>query len=286
MENKITISIYKYFNYRTFLKDFISEKKKINPYFSHRGVLQKMGITSSGFLANVISGKSNLTIEQVKNLGNIFKLSKNEIKYFKNLIYFSKAKTIDEKNDFFENLLSLRKGKYKFLEKEQLSLFSKWYYVVIREYINFHKFTGDFKSVARNIEPSIKPEEAKQAIYTLEKLGLIKKGKDGIYFQTDASISTGDEVKSMYVANYQIGMIDLAKKALEKIKPEDRDISGLTLTVSQNSFKRIKEEIQGFRKKIAQIAVLDNKPDRVLRCNFQIFPVTKFKEGIDNNNDK
>lgn len=80
----------------------------------------------------------------------------------------------------------------------------------------------------------------------------------------------------MHVVNYQIAMIDLAKKAIEKVEPDDRDISEVTLSISMDKFQLLKQEYQDFRKKIIQIATDDTvKADRVIRCNLQLFPLSK-----------
>lgn len=273
------IEIYNYINYRQFLKDFFEEQKTQAETLTQRAILQKMGISSSGFLANVLSGKNSLTIEQVKCLAGILKLSENEARYFKYMVYFDKAKAADEKNDFFETLNSLRRKKLRKLNKSQLSLFTKWYYVVIRELLNFYRLRDDFAMLARMVNPRIKPTEAEEAISALEQMGFIKKDENGYYRQTDTAISTGDEVQSFLVAKFQLSMMDLGKRALEKVPVEERDISGLTLTLSPESFKLIKAEIQEFRKRISRIAVDEQSPIQVFRCNFQMFPVSQKSEG-------
>ncbi len=274
-----TINIYTYLDYREFLQDYLREKKKENPYVSHRVIQRKMGITSTGFLANIISKRSNLTIDQVVKLASIMGLNKKETRYFKTLVYFAKSKNLTEKNDFFQQLLSYRKSKIKFLQDNELSLFKQWYYVVIRELFNFYKIKNDYYKLARMVEPNITPKQAETAVEDLKNMGLIKKDKQGYYIQVDSALSTGDEVRSLYVANYQSDMYNLGKRALKEIKASERDLSGLTLTVSDEKFKLIKEEIQSFRKRLLQIAVDDEKPNRVMRCNFQFFPVTKKVKG-------
>jgi uncharacterized protein (TIGR02147 family) len=274
-----TVDIYSYLSYREYLRDYLKEKKVENPHFSHRVLLRKMGITSTGFLANIIAGRSNLTVKQVIKLASIIGLNSKETRYFKNLVYFAKAKNLSEKNDFFQQLITYRRGKIKFLKDSELTLFKQWYYVTIRELLNFYDFKDDYISLARMIEPPITPKEAKNAIGDLEKMGLIKKDRKGFYKQVDAAISTGDEVRSLHVANYQRDMFDLGRRALDKIKGQERDLSGLVMTVSDEKFKLMKEEIQSFRKRMLQIAVDDENPNRVIRCNFQIFPVTKKVKG-------
>jgi len=43
-------SIYKYFNYREYLRDYFVERKQFQQQLTHREILKKMGVTSSGFL--------------------------------------------------------------------------------------------------------------------------------------------------------------------------------------------------------------------------------------------
>ena len=45
-------------------------------------------------------------------------------------------------------------------------------------------------------------------------------------------------------------MIDIGKEAIARIPQNDRDISGLTLSLSDDSYLLIQEEIRKFRKKL------------------------------------
>ena len=52
------IVIFNYLDYRKFIKDIFIEKKKVSKNFSHRAVLQRMGISSTGYIANVMALQS------------------------------------------------------------------------------------------------------------------------------------------------------------------------------------------------------------------------------------
>ncbi len=274
------ISVYDFLDYRQYLKAFFDENRT-RRHLSHRAVLQKMEISSSGFLSNIISGKRSLTIRQAEDLSRIFGHSETETKYFKLLVHFLRAKSIGEKNDFFEQLLAYRRPRMKTLEKETLSLFKKWYYVVIREMLAYYDFTDDYESLASRIDPPIKVTEAKEAISDLEKMGLIIKDDKGRYHQADAVLSTGDEVKSLHVVNFQMQMIDIAKRAIERFDKDDRDISGLTVALPYDKIEVVKNELRKVRKKILQIAEDSVHSDRIIRCNIQLFPLTRISQKRD-----
>ena len=95
------ISIFDYQNYRLFLIDFLNDKKQHEKGFSQRDILKKMGISSSGFLANVLSGRNNLTTTQIALLARVLKFKKSETAYFEALVLFTQAKTLDEKNLYY-----------------------------------------------------------------------------------------------------------------------------------------------------------------------------------------
>ncbi len=268
--------IYDYLNYREYLRDFFAEQKKKG--VTKLTILKKMGITSTGFLSNIIAGRNNLTHAQILSLVSIMKLSKHEAAYFEALVLFNQAKRIKEKNEYCDRLSSLRKTKVKDIAQDQLTLFSQWHYVIIRELLNFIDYRGDAKSLARMLDPSITPLEVEKTIALLEKAGLIKRQGNGRYVQSDKTISAAKEIKSLDIANFQLDTIDFAKRALETKKREERDISTITLTLSPESMEKVRAEIAKFRANLATIAKDEENPDQVFQCNIQLFPMTKKKE--------
>jgi uncharacterized protein (TIGR02147 family) len=88
-------------------------------------------------------------------------------------------------------------------------------------------------------------------------------------------LSTGDQVKSVEVANFQLQTIDLAKSAISDIPSNQRDISTLTLSISEEGFKKITGILRTTRKEILKVAQNDSNEDRVYQMNIQLFPLTK-----------
>lgn len=272
------VCIFDYQNYRLFLSDFLNEKKQLDKGFSQREILKKMGVNSTGFLANVLSGRNNLTTTQIASLSKVLRLNRLETAYFEPLVLFTQAKTIDEKNAYFSRLIKLYKSKYKKLNAGQLSLFAQWHYAVIRELIYFIEFKDDYKSLAKMVDPPITPVEAKEAITELERIGLITRDRKGIYRQKSGIVSTGDEIKSFHVKRFQKETMKRAQRALDTVPAKKRDMSVLTLKLSAEKAKEIKAEIQMFRKKLLRLAEIDSYQEQVYQCNINFFPVTK-KEG-------
>ncbi len=266
-------NIFEYQDYRRYLRETFAELKQSRSHLSQRAIQMKMGITSSGFLANVLAGRSNLTLSQCRKLAKVLKLNKSETAYFETMVLFNQAKTIDDKAEYFQRLLAYQQTKLKVLTGKQLSLFSRWHYAVIRELANFVD-VRDHKTLGQMLDPPISPAEAKESVAQLLSLGILKELANGRIVQNDEIVSTGNEIRSFDVVNFQSATLDVAKRALLKCPKKERDISALTFTVSEECFGQIKEELRQVRKRILNLVQRDTKPERVYQCSLNLFPVS------------
>lgn len=273
------VDIFDYINYRDFLRDYISYKRKRDSNFTHREILKKIGISSTGFLSNVISGKKNLNDEHTEALAIVLELNQREQICFGYMVSYNQARSIEEKKRWFDRLAGMKQVKSTLLKNNQLSLFSRWYYVYIRDLLSIIDFSDNYYDLARQLFPAITEAEAERAVANLHQMGLIERDSEGFWRPLDRVISTGDEVVSLQLADFQIKTMDMGKQALEKIPAKRRDISVLSLTLSKEQFIKAKREIQDFRKRLLSIATNDEEADQIYQCNIQFFPVTRDTEG-------
>lgn len=269
--------LYDYQDYRNWLKAHLSDLKKRSSAYSQRAIIAKMGVTSTGFLANILAGRTNLTPAYARKLAKVLKLTKSETEYFETMVLFNQAKTIDDKTEYADRLLKLKQTKLKVLTEKQLTLFSKWHYPIIREMATVMDIS-DPARVAKHITPPITPQEAEESIQALVGLGFLQKGKDGTLRPSDPIVTSGDEVRSFDIVKFQARTLQHAREALVTCPQEERDISVLTMTASEESFKIIKSELQKVRKKILSIIEQDQQCDQVYQLSMNLFPATK-REG-------
>jgi uncharacterized protein (TIGR02147 family) len=272
-------TIFEYTDYRKYLAAWFEEKKKAQPAFSYARFAQKAGFTDRGFFHNVIHGKRDLTKESLVKVSQAIGHSKAEAEYFENLVFFNKSVDLKNRNYFYEKLngvKSTEKEAVKALQtrKDQYDFYSQWYHCAIRSLIDMYPFKDDYHWLAKNVFPPITQREAKKSVQLLEKLGLIQKQKDKTYKLTSRSITTGSEIVSLAVHNFHKDAADLAKNALESLPVDKRNITGLTLGISEKTYLKLCEEIQAFRSRIVQIAQQDEDADRTYQMNFHLFPIT------------
>ena len=272
-------NVFEYTDYRKYLADWFVEKKKTQTAFSYTSFAQKAGFSDRGFFHNVIHGKRSLTKESLVKVSQAIGHSKAEGEYFENLVFFNKAADLKDRNYFYEKLNGVKvseKTAARALQtrKEQYEFYSKWYHASVRSLIDMYPFKDDFRWLAKNVFPPITPKQAKQSVLLLEKLGLIQRQKNGAFKLTSKSITTGSEIVSLAVQNFHKEAADLAKNALERVPMGKRNITGLTLGISEKTYLNLCEEIRQFRSKIVRIAEQDEEADRTYQLIFNLFPIT------------
>jgi uncharacterized protein (TIGR02147 family) len=268
------VNIFGYIDYRQFLRDAYAERRAENSKFSYRFIAGKVGFASPGFFANVLSGKKDISLKLVLKFAELFHLGRKEREYFENLVLFNKATGASEKKEYLERLLAMRGPRVKSVEAHQWEYFEKWHHTAVRELIALRPFRGDFRALAGMVNPPITVQEAKKSIELLERLGLIRKGMDGVYQRTDAAITAGDAISKALLSNYQVQAMDLAKYAMDNLPSETRNFSTLTLSVSKSTYDAMLEELRGFRRKLLEMAQNSDDVDRVYQMNFHVFPIT------------
>lgn len=275
------INVFSYTNYRTFLQDYYLDKKSDTPSFSYQTFAQVAGFNDKSSIYSIIKGKRNISVNVVYKLSKAMGLNRSESEYLEILVAFNQAKTKTEKNHYFERLCKTRcRGRnitafeqHEF-RKDQYEFYSKWYHVMIRSILDMHEFRGDFKWLASMTFPPITPKQARESVKLLKKLHLVEKGDDGVYKVCHKNLTTGKEVLSLAISNFHQECMELAKRALDEVPSQIRNISGLTLGISHETYNLILSELQDFQKKILELADSDSKADRVYHFNFHLFPTT------------
>jgi uncharacterized protein (TIGR02147 family) len=161
------------------------------------------------------------------------------------------------------------------LAKEQAEYHSTWYLPVLRELVRRADFVPDPRWVANQLRPKITRQEAARGLALLRKLGLVDEDDSGRIVQTTPLVSTALGPLGHHVYAFHHAMLERAAHALDHTPREERDISCLTVCVSDAKLHELKERVSAFRQELLQLAELDDEPERVVQLNFQVFPLSE-----------
>ncbi len=279
------IDIFDYSDYRKFLKDFQQSKNALSTSFSFRYFAQKADINSSSFYPQIIKGARNLTKNTILKTCIAFNLSDQEAEYFENLVFFNQAKTIKEKNHFFEKLIEKQRLRnVKKIKEEQYDYFSEWYHCIIREIVPMINFKNNYIKLAKMVHPQITVKQAKNSVALLLDLGFLKKVNDR-YVQSEPLLASesNTDFKVHQIMSFQIKMLKLAMESYDRWKSKYRLTSATTFSISEKSFEQFVEILRECRSQLMKLTQADENPERVYMLSMNLFPMThkKSKGGLD-----
>lgn len=272
--------VMEYQNFRLFMRDFYAERK-LRSGFTWRDFAKAAGYSSPVFLKLVCDGKSNLSDVGVERVAAAMGLVGVDLQYFRALVNFNQEKDSSKKKAAFKEMRGLAKeNSMALVGEDQYDYYESWVNPVVREMAPQLKGVTPAK-LADNLAFDTQTTEVKKALALLQKVGLLGKDAQGNYVQAQKSVTTGNlEVASLSVREMHRQMGELAVRALDEIPVKERDISGLTIGISETAYYRITQEIQDFRRRVSSIVMEDTDESRVYRLNVQLFPLTKeFKGG-------
>ncbi len=272
--------IYEYLDYRAYLSDYYQSKKLASPAFSLRSFSDRIGFKTKDFILRVMRGDKNLSAQSISKVAAALRLGKRESEFFTLLVAFNQAPSTVDRDAAYARLQALLKtvrfsSQQFLLAHHQYQVYSQWHHLAIRSLIGLHGFSGDYAALASRVHPRITPEEARESVALLQNCGLIACDASGHYQLTRNSITTGDRVSRFALQGFHQHCLRLAADSIDKDPGPTRNISVLTLGISEKGYARIVERLNAFRKEIAQIADEDAEADRVYQLQLLFFPFSE-----------
>ncbi len=268
--------IYTYLDYRHYLRDFYEGEKSKRASYSLR-LFGRIAEIDASYLSKVMKEQRHLGVQYIVGLVKALRLTEAEADYFENLVHFNRSTAEDQKQHYFELLLRLRRPHTHSLTAEQYEFYTKWYYTALRNLLEFYSFAegGDYQALGEQLSPAITPQQAKRSVELLSTLGLIEPDEEGFFKLTEAAISTGDEWWTVAVRTFQRETIHLSEEALERHEAERRDISSVTMNITEREFDAIRDMLRKFRSSVIHYANEVEQPDRIYQLNLQLIPLSE-----------
>jgi uncharacterized protein (TIGR02147 family) len=270
-------SVFDFVDARSFVISRISYLQQSQLGFSLRKFSKEIGMSGSGHIHNVMSGRILLSEKVAQKLSQGFALSKVEAKAFFNLVLLDSLPVGSVKDDLKQKILDerLQRKKTK-LKEEQYAYFTHWFYPVIREMVGLADFKMDPQWIASRLAGQVTALEVAQALKTLFSLGLIRSEGSAVV-QSEPVVETEDVTDvSALIPQFHRTMMNKAQEAQDLVAASLREITGMTITLGDEDLDQLKQEVIEFRrsvfKKYGQAKPTHN---RVYQINLQMFPLTK-----------
>lgn len=146
---------------------------------------------------------------------------------------------------------------------------------MVRELVVYSDWRGEPSRLATMLSPPITTEQARQSIELLERLGLIVKGAEGRWLQTDAVVSAAD-VPGSVLREARTQYLLRAVEASERLPPTERHASWAVLAMGRKTFQEVSRLLDEARQRSLAEAILDPAVEGVYVVSLQAFPVARW----------
>jgi uncharacterized protein (TIGR02147 family) len=277
MATRAPLDVFRYVDYREFLRAYYARKKTQKPGISLRAFSRRAGLKSPNYLKLVIDGDRNLTQALAVRFAEATGLTGEGVDYFCTLVACNQAKSDGERELHYARLREFRRYRETHkLDVAQDAYHAHWYVPAIRELTARADFDDDPKWIAKTLLPAITPAQARQAIAVLCELGMLVRDGDGRLRQADPLVETQDVPLGHQVVRYHREMMRLASASLERVPRDEREIASLTLCISERALRELKVELERIERQLLQ-RFPSKDAERVVQVNFQMFPLSKAK---------
>lgn len=267
MPSKINVHSYK--NYREFLKAYYEHQKSIHSKFSYREFSKRAGLHSPNYLQIVISGKRNLTVENIHQFARAMDLTFNELSYFEMLVLANQSKDPIQKDYYNQKVKSIRpkmgKGKAR---SSSLELLDHWFFpgivaalagrvegVLTEEILRLTHLSG------ADLAPVLEQLQKNKIIFMVENRYFLKEDQFIFYFK--------NKVSNRF-QRFQEAQLEQSKRALYSHSDKEAKFFSHAFTIEKQNLKMYHEKVRQFLEELSEQSNTD-KPEKLMQLNIQLF---------------
>lgn len=263
-------------DYRDFLKRAFAIKKSKNARFSFRQFAALVGFKSPNYLQMILDGRRNLSITLAESISLKLKLSNAESSLFIALVRMSRAGSPAEKGAAERmRLAALKKLVARDIPHSQREIFSRWYYLLIRELFLLKDSKSDPAWIRKKLAGLITEAEASNAIDFLLQTGFLNQTDDGLKV-ADPVLDTDDEkMQAALLRSFHADVLKMWSKNLAQLSPSDQELGLLNIPISHQRLAEFRERIRQFQDEIIGWVQDDKGADQVVQLGVYLIPFPK-----------
>ena len=271
-------NVFDYLNFSEFIRDVYEYLKHEDSSFTHREFAARAGFKAASNLALVMDGTNRLTRDSIYKFSKGLGLTNKEAKYFENLVIWTQTEDANER-EVYEN--KLRKHHTAFrnsrLNQDAYDLIANWYIVVLRELLEIEGQPTDPKELKKLLVPRVSWKKIDAALEILKRMNAVKE-VDGQWETYNTVVETEDEIQDAAGRNYHREMIRIAREAVDRFGPSQRELGGVTSAIRADDMNELKAFMAKQRKEMLTFLTKLNQREgvnQVVQVNYQAFPVSE-----------
>lgn len=277
-----TPRIFDFSDYRSFLSAYFKDRKKQNPAWSYQAWARLLGLKNNTSLLKILNGNREAGPEITQKLVEYFRFGSRERRYFEDLVRLSKSKTDPSLQvTLMEQLRKAHpKQEFELLDEKRFRAISEWWFYAIRQLAKHPEFNADPEWISERLEFKVQPRQIQQAIEVMKKLGLLIQDPKSLKWKSSPTgLNTTDDVASEALKRFHEGVLSILKESIRSVHVKEREISGITLLMSEREIPRAKEFLRkvedDFASAFERASDGAERADRVYQLEIALVPLSK-----------
>lgn len=268
-------SVFDYMDVRQYLRNYRIAKKNIDPSFTNVYICFALGQKNSkGYFNNVINGKVRIGDTLIERFIKLLDLNESEAAYFRILVKYSQCAEKDEKERLLKKLISRNPRTCTEISEDAIAYYQHWRHAVIRALLDIVDFDGaDVTFLSNRLNLSMRKNDIRKSLELLENNGLIYKNSEGYLKPSDKSITHSLDIQQELLLQYQTMQFGCSQKVIMNRDIRPQKVTSMTLSISEETYKVIKEKIDVLKNEIRALAGNEQKDaERLYQMNLHLFP--------------
>jgi len=170
------------------------------------------------------------------------------------------------------------KSEYYTMSNREGELIRRWYFLAILELLRMPKFQADPEWISTQLNGKVSASEVQETLDLLQNLKMVEKGENGWTVNHDILVGDLKSASSEDIREHHKKMNALGVLAMTEEPRERREMSALSIGISEEDAVTLKEKIRKFQVEILDFVQGREHVNSVYQLNIQFFPLTKNSE--------
>lgn len=264
-------SIYKYSDYRAFLKDRYLDKKAADSRFSFQRFSKEAGINSPNYLKLVMDGDRNLTVSNIHQFAKALGLTESEVEFFETLVLLTQSTNAAEKKYYRSRLLRLKNGRIERQGQVKIKNLAEFPYLPAI-LVSADGLTLDVAEQKISSRFNLKREQVEKVLQTLLKEKILELRESRLKLTNDYFVQYDRLRASADQKQFLKAQLALSSRALENRYSSDAQFFAHTFTTSPD---RVAGMVQKFADLLEAVTEesSEDPPENAMQINIQFFPL-------------
>ena len=259
---------------RDYLLRHLSERQRKNPRLSIRHYARLAGVHPSS-LSRVLNGERLISTEMALKLGQVLKLSSDEMQDLLDLVSLERAVDSSQQSFFQKKIERRRRITPKQVSLEKFKIVASWEHFAIISLIKTKGFRADPFWIAKRL--GLEVSQAHEAVQRLLSTGLAILEGGKLVAVDDGQVETPHDLSAEAIREHHRQHLRRASEALNQVAIEDREFSGVSVVMNPSDIPAVKKRLRAFMDQFNQDF---DRPDggEVFQFNVQFYPLSKMEK--------